>query len=78
MGEHVFALNGLTINNMAMQPLSNNAAPLALQSSEVDAAIFVDGAENHAVWTTLHDPTLKLLSYSELKPTIDGSVSSGN
>ena len=65
LGEHVFALNGLTINNMAMQPLSNNAALLALQSGEVDAAIFVDGAENHAVWTALHDPTLKLLSYSK-------------
>src|SRR4051812_3280582 len=65
LGEHVFALNGLTINNMSMQPLSNNAALLALQSGEVDAAIFVDGAENHAVWTALHDPTLKLLSYSK-------------
>ena len=65
LGEHVFALNGLTSNNMAMQPLSNNAALLALQSGEVDAAIFVDGAENHAVWTALHDPNLKLLSYSK-------------
>jgi TRAP-type uncharacterized transport system substrate-binding protein len=45
LGEHVFALNGLTSNNMAMQPLSNNAALLALQSGEVDAAIFVDGAK---------------------------------
>src|SRR4029077_686604 len=41
LGQHVFALNGLTINNMAMRPLSNNAALLALQSGEVDAAIFV-------------------------------------
>ena len=49
-----------------MQPLSNDAALLALQSGEVDAAIFVDGAENHAVWTALHDPTLKLLSYSKV------------
>ena len=65
LGEHVFALNGLTSNNMAMLPLSNDAALLALQSGEVDAAIFVDGAENHAVWTALHDPNLKLLSYSK-------------
>ena len=66
LGEHVFALNGLTSDNMAMQPLSNDAALLALQSGEVDAAIFVDGAENHAVWTALRDPTLKLLSYSKV------------
>ena len=65
LGDHVFALNGLTSDNMTMQPLSNDAALLALQSGEVDAAIFVDGAENHAVWTALHDPTLKLLSYSK-------------
>ena len=66
LGEHVFELNGLTSDNMAMQPLSNDAALLALQSGEVDAAIFVDGAENHAVWTALRDPTLKLLSYSKV------------
>src|SRR6476619_1982314 len=65
LGEHVFALNGLASKNMAMQPLSNSAALLALQSGEVDAAIFVDGAESHAVWTALHDPNLKLLSYSK-------------
>jgi TRAP-type uncharacterized transport system substrate-binding protein len=64
LGASVFALNGLTRDDMAMQPLSNDAALHALQSGEVDAAIFVDEAENHAVWTALHDPTLKLLSYS--------------
>jgi len=62
--EPVFAINGLTSDNIALQPLSNDAALLALQSGEVDAAIFVDGAENHAVWTALHDPTLKLLSFN--------------
>ena len=65
IGGPVFALNGLTSDNMTMLPLGNDAALLALQSGEVDAAIFVDGAENHAVWTALHDPTLKLLSYSK-------------
>ncbi len=63
LGDAVLALNGLTSDNITMQPLSNSAALLALRSGEVDAAIFVDGAENHAVWTALHDPTLKLLSY---------------
>jgi TRAP-type uncharacterized transport system substrate-binding protein len=64
LGETVFALNGLTSDDMAMQPLSNDAALFALQSGKVDAAIFVDGVENRAVWTALHDPTLRLLSYS--------------
>ncbi|HEY1983108.1 MAG TPA: TAXI family TRAP transporter solute-binding subunit [Xanthobacteraceae bacterium] len=64
LAEAVFALNGLTSDDMVTRPLSNDAALLALQSGEVDAAIFVDGAENHAVWTALHDPALKLLSYS--------------
>jgi TRAP-type uncharacterized transport system substrate-binding protein len=63
LSDSVFALNGLTSDNMTMQPLSNAAALLALRSGEVDAAIFVDGAENSAVWTALHDPTLQLLSY---------------
>jgi TRAP-type uncharacterized transport system substrate-binding protein len=65
LGESVFALNGLTSDNMAMQPLSNDAALLALQSGEVDAAIFVDGAENRAVWAALHDPNLSLLSFAK-------------
>ncbi len=64
LGDAVLALNGLTSDNITMQPLSNVAALLALRTGEVDAAIFVDGAENHAVWTALRDPTLKLLSYS--------------
>ena len=65
LGDSVFALNGLASDNMVMQPLSNKAALLALRSGEVDAAIFVDGAENPAIWTALRDPTLKLLSYSK-------------
>jgi TRAP-type uncharacterized transport system substrate-binding protein len=64
LGESVLALNGLTTENLAMRHLSNDAALLALKSGEVDAAIFVDGAENHAVWAALRDPALKLLSYS--------------
>ena len=62
-GEPVFALNDLTSENMTMLPLGNDAALLALKSGEVDAAIFVDGAQNHAVWAALHDPHLRLLSY---------------
>lgn len=59
----VFGLNGLTSDNVAMQPLSNAAALHALQSGEVDAAVFVDGAQNEAVWAALRDPNLRLLNY---------------
>jgi TRAP-type uncharacterized transport system substrate-binding protein len=61
--EPLFAINGLTSGNVTMLPMSNSAALLALQSGEIGAAIFVDGARNQAVWTALHDPNLKLLSY---------------
>ena len=61
--EPVFALNNLTAENTTMLPLGNHAALLALKSGEVDAAVFVDGAQNQAVWAALHDPHLKLMSY---------------
>lgn len=63
LAESVFSLNDLTSDNMTMLPLSNGAALRALQSGEVDAAVFVDRADNQAVWTALHDPNLKLLSF---------------
>jgi hypothetical protein len=59
----LFALNGLTSDSMTIVPLSNDAALRALQAGEVDAAVFVDGAQNKAVWTALHDANLKLMSY---------------
>jgi len=46
-----------------MLPLGNEAALRALKSGEVDAAVFVDGAQNRAVWAALHDPQLRLLRY---------------
>jgi len=61
--EPILAINDLTSGNVTMLPMSNTAALRALQSGEVGAAIFVDGARNQAVWTALHDPNLKLLSY---------------
>ena len=65
LSESVFALNGLTNDNMTMQPLSNVAALLALRSGDVDAAVFVDGADSPAVWNALRDPNLGLLSYAK-------------
>jgi TRAP-type uncharacterized transport system substrate-binding protein len=61
--EPVFALNKLTTDNTTMVPLGNDAALHALKSGEVDAAVFVDGAQNQAVWAALHDPHLRLMSY---------------
>ena len=61
--EPLFDLNGLTSGNVTMLPMSNNGALRALQSGDVGAAIFVDGTRNQAVWTALHDPKLKLLTY---------------
>src|SRR5258708_23186330 len=48
---------------MTMVPLGNDAGRRAMQSDEVDAAVFVDGAKKQAVWAALHDPHLRLMSY---------------
>ena len=61
--EPLFAINGLTGGNVTMLPMNNGAALRALQSGEIGAAVFVDGARNQAVWAALHDPNLKLLSF---------------
>ena len=66
--ESVFALNGLTPDNVTMEPLSNLPALIALRSGELDAVVFVDGADNPAVWNALRDPTLGLLSFTR-RPT---------
>src|SRR5260221_3679132 len=58
----VLALNGMT-NSITAVPIGNTAALLALETGEVGAAIFVDGAQNHAVWSALHDRSLKLMSF---------------
>jgi TRAP-type uncharacterized transport system substrate-binding protein len=63
LAEPVFALNDLTTDDMTMLPLGNDAALRALKSDEVDAAVFVDGAQNRAVWAALHDPHMRLMSY---------------
>jgi TRAP-type uncharacterized transport system substrate-binding protein len=64
LDESIFALNGLAPDNVTMLPLSNVAALLALRSGEVDAAIFVDGADNFAVWNALRDPDLSLFNFT--------------
>ena len=59
----LLSLNGLTSDEKKMVPMGNTAALSALETGEVGAAIFVDGTQNHAVWSALHDPNLKLLNY---------------
>jgi TRAP-type uncharacterized transport system substrate-binding protein len=61
--EPLLAVNGLTTGSVTMIPMSNTAALDALQSGQVGAAIFVDGARNPAVRNALHDPNLKLMSF---------------
>jgi len=61
--EPVFALNNLTTENVTMLRLGNDDALRALKSNEIDAAVFVDGAQNQAVSAALHDPHLRLMSY---------------
>lgn len=56
-------MNGLTDSNVTMTPMSNDTALRALQSGEVSAAIFVDGAQSPAVWNALHDPKLNLMNF---------------
>ena len=58
----VFALNGLT-SGVTLFSMSNNAALRALESDELQAAIFVDGTQNQAVWRALHEPNLKLMNF---------------
>ena len=60
--EPVLAINGLA-TEIAMVPMSNNAALRALESGEVGAAMFVDGAQNPAVWSALQNRNLKLMSF---------------
>ena len=61
--EPILAINGLT-SGVSTLPMGNTAALRALRAGEVYAAIFVDGAKNPAVWGALHDPGLKLMSFS--------------
>jgi TRAP-type uncharacterized transport system substrate-binding protein len=59
----VLAINGLS-TGIEVVPMGNATALRALQSNDVAAALFVDGAENQAVWSALHDRNLKLLSFA--------------
>ena len=74
--EALFKLNHLSSDNVTILSLDNSAALIALKSGEIDAAIFVDGAEAQSVQLALHEPNLRLFSfghadaYSRLLPYI--------
>ena len=58
----VLAANGLTSDKVTLFAMDNDIALRALQSGEIDAAMFVAGTQSPAVWKALHDPNLKLMS----------------
>ena len=74
--EALFKLNHLSSDNVTIVSLDNSAALIALKAGEIDAAIFVDGAEAQSVQLALHEPNLRLFSfghaeaYSRLLPYI--------
>jgi len=63
LSETLFKLNHVTSDNTTIVSLSNSAALIALKAGEVDAAVFVDGAEAKTVWFALNEPNLKLFSF---------------
>ncbi|MGO9682505.1 MAG: TAXI family TRAP transporter solute-binding subunit [Beijerinckiaceae bacterium] len=60
--DSVLAINDLTSDDLTIQPLANSAALRALQSGEVDAAVFFDLANSQTTSTALNDPDLRLMS----------------
>jgi hypothetical protein len=60
--EPLLELNGLS-TGIVMVPASNMAALRALEAKDVDAAIFVDGAQNEAVRSALYDRSLRLMTF---------------
>jgi TRAP-type uncharacterized transport system substrate-binding protein len=63
LSETLFKLNGLSGDNTTIESLSNSAALIALKAGEIDAAIFVDGAEAKSIWYALNEPNLRLFSF---------------
>jgi len=60
----LLAFNGVLPDNSTLLPLAGDAAIRALQAGEVDAALLVGGAQTPVVDGALHDPTLRLMSFS--------------
>jgi TRAP transporter TAXI family solute receptor len=61
--EAVLSMNGIAADNTNLRPLSGKDALLALAKGDIDAAIFVGGAESAAIHDALWNADLKLLSF---------------
>ena len=62
--EPLLAFNGVSRSNTTMVSLGGDDAIRALQAGEVDAALFVGGAQTPIIMRALRDPALKLLSFA--------------
>jgi hypothetical protein len=60
--EPLLAVNGLTRDNSVLLPLGGNDALAALRRGEIDAALYVGGAQSPTILSALRDPALKLMS----------------
>jgi TRAP transporter TAXI family solute receptor len=60
--EVVMSLNGIAPDNTTFRPISGKDALQALAKGDIDAAVFVGGAESAAIHDALWDGDLKLLS----------------
>jgi TRAP transporter TAXI family solute receptor len=62
LAEVVMSLNGIAPDNTTFRPISGKDALQALAKGDLDAAVFVGGAESAAIHDALWNADLKLLS----------------
>ena len=63
--EPLLQANNVTSSNTTLLPLGGVEALRALQSGNVDVAIFVGATTSPIIWQALHDDTLKLMSLAD-------------
>jgi TRAP-type uncharacterized transport system substrate-binding protein len=62
--EPLLAFNGVLRSNATLVSLGGDDAMRALRAGEVDAAIFVGGAQTPMITQALRDPAIKLMSFT--------------
>jgi len=71
--DQVLAANGLTLPDGSARPsasvlsMGGSEALVALESGQVDAALFVGGAQTPIIQQALRDPAIKLMSLSDVE-----------
>jgi len=63
--EPLLQATNVTASNTRLLPLGGVEALRALQSRNIDAAIFVGATRSPIIWQALHDETLKLMSLAD-------------